>query len=70
MKNIQNRVSKNIRELLAQKNKSAEKLAYEIGMSKAYFYDFLNGKKDILLKTLQRIADGLEVDIELFFRRK
>lgn len=63
------KVASNIRKLLASKGKSAEKLAYEISMSKAYMYDFLNGKKDIRLQNLQRIADGLDVGIEEFFKK-
>lgn len=63
------KVASNIRKILTSKGKSAEKLAYEIGMSKAYMYDFLNGKKDIRLQNLQRIADGLDVGIEEFFKK-
>jgi transcriptional regulator with XRE-family HTH domain len=67
MLKIHKKVAQNIKTILGQQGKSAEKLAYEIGMSKCYMYDFLNGKKDIRLKTLQRIADGLEVKVENFF---
>jgi len=63
------KVASNIRKLLASKGKSAEKLAYEIGMSKAFMYDFLNGKKDIRLQNLERIADGLDVGLEEFFKK-
>jgi transcriptional regulator with XRE-family HTH domain len=63
------KVASNIRKLLASQGKSAEKLAYEIGMSKCYMYDFLNGKKDIRLQNLQRIADGLDVSIENLFKK-
>jgi transcriptional regulator with XRE-family HTH domain len=62
MSKLQSRVSKKIKKLLAEKNISAEKLALEIGMSTGFIYEFLNGKKDISLKTLERLADGLEVD--------
>lgn len=69
MLKIQAKVIKNIKSTLDQKGKSAERLAYEIGMSKCYFYDFLNGKKDIRLRTLQRIADGLDTKVEDFFEK-
>jgi transcriptional regulator with XRE-family HTH domain len=69
MKKSQTRVALNIRKLLAEKGKSAEKLAYEIAMSKAYLYNFLNGQKGILLENLDRIADGLDVDIEKLFKK-
>jgi transcriptional regulator with XRE-family HTH domain len=42
---------------------TAEKLAYEIGMSKGYLSDFLTGKKGIQIVTLERIAKGLEVKL-------
>ncbi len=66
-KDIQSRVSTRIRRILQKKGMSAEKLAFSIDMSKAYMYDFLNGKKDTSLKTLQRIAEGLNVEVEDFF---
>ena len=46
---------------------TAEKLAYEIGMSKGYLSNFLQGKKGISLDTLKRIADGLEVKVRDLF---
>jgi transcriptional regulator with XRE-family HTH domain len=65
---VQARVASRIKKILSQKGMSAEKLAFRIGMSKCYVYDFFNGKKVISLKSLQRIADGLNVQVEAFFR--
>lgn len=67
MLTIQKKVATNIRKILHRKGKSAEKLAFEIEMSKCYMYDFLSGKKGITLKSLQRIADGLDTKIETLF---
>ncbi|MCK5240822.1 helix-turn-helix transcriptional regulator [bacterium] len=61
MKNLPKKTAATIKKLLAEQNKTPETLAYEIGMSKSFMYDFLNGKSDICLRNLQKIADGLEV---------
>jgi transcriptional regulator with XRE-family HTH domain len=63
-KNLQTRITNKIKEKLTKEGKSPEKLAFEIGMSKSYLYAFLGGRKDIILKNLERIADGLEVDVK------
>ncbi len=66
---IQTDVALKIKKLLIKQNKSAEKLAYEIGMSKSYLYTFLSCKKDITLKNLERIADGLDVKVAELFKK-
>jgi len=65
---VQAKVTANIRKILDRKGMSAERLAHETGMSKAYLYDFLNGNKDALLITLEKIANGLDVTVEDFFK--
>ncbi len=62
MKNLPRIVAKNVQTLLNERSKSAEKLAFEIGMSKSFIYEFLRGEKDITLHYIQLIADGLEVE--------
>lgn len=64
MKSLPQTVAKNIKKLLAEQSKTAEKLAYEIGMSKSFMYDFLNGQTDMSLHNLQKIAEGLDVEVE------
>lgn len=64
MRKLQARIVANIRAKLAEEGKSPERLALEIGMSKSYLYAFLGGRKDITLKSLERIAKGLEIDIK------
>ncbi len=67
MTKTQTKVVKNIRKYLAQRGISAEKLAFEIDMSKSYLYSFLAGKKGITLESLERIAEGLEIDVKSLF---
>lgn len=69
MKNLHLQVAAKIQKILKQQDKTAEKLAYEIGMSKGYLSEFLRGKKDITLKNLQRIANGLDIDPKEFFKK-
>lgn len=64
MKKLPQKVAANIKRVLADQSKTPETLAYEIGMSKSFIYDFLNGKSDISLHNLDKIADGLEVDVK------
>jgi transcriptional regulator with XRE-family HTH domain len=61
MKKLPRLVAKNIKKHLNNRSKSAEKLAYEIGMSKSFIYEFLRGEKDMTIHNLQLIADGLEI---------
>ncbi len=63
MKKLPQLVAANIKRILADQAKTPETLAYEIGMSKSFIYDFLNGNSDISLHNLEKIADGLEVSM-------
>jgi len=61
---IEAKVAKIIRQQLKKKGMTQEKLAYELGMSKGYLSNFLNGKKGMSLSTLQKLANGLQVAIK------
>ena len=67
MSKVSKRVGKKIRVLLKARKLTAERLAFEIGMSKGYLSNFLTGKKGMSIDSLARIADGLEVDIKSLF---
>lgn len=56
-----------LKRLLSAKGISAEKLAYEIGMSKGFLYAFLRGEKNMTIDSLERLAEGLDVKIRDFF---
>lgn len=62
MASLQDRIVKKLKEQLARKKISADKLALEIGMSTGYISEFMRGKKKISVATLERLADGLDVD--------
>ena len=67
MAKLQKLVAKQIRKLLKQRGKSAEKLALELELSSGYFSEFMSGKKGITLDTLERLAEGLEVKVRDLF---
>jgi transcriptional regulator with XRE-family HTH domain len=66
-KKLHGQIASRIRELLIQRGKSAEKLAYEIGISKQMLYYYLSGKRGARLETLEKISKGLDVRIKDLF---
>jgi transcriptional regulator with XRE-family HTH domain len=67
MSNINIHIRRTIQAHLTKKGISAEKLAYEAGVSKGYMYGYLKGgpkHNNIGILTLEKIADGLEVNIK------
>jgi transcriptional regulator with XRE-family HTH domain len=66
MRNPNTHIRARIKALLKAKGISAEKLAFESEVSKAFMYGYLEGKKnheDVGIKTLAKIAEGLEVPL-------
>jgi transcriptional regulator with XRE-family HTH domain len=70
MPNIHVQVASQVKAILKARNMSADRLALEINMSRGFLYEFLNGKKKAGLDSLQRIADGLEVEVRDLFPTK
>ena len=67
MKNPNVHIRARIKALLKAKGISAEKLAFESEISKAFIYGYLENKPkhgDIGLSTLAKIAEGLEVPLK------
>lgn len=57
-----------IRTLRNQLGVSQEKFALSINMDRTYFASVENGKRNISLNNISKIADGLEVSLEELFR--
>jgi transcriptional regulator with XRE-family HTH domain len=57
-------ISRNIQAYLETQGKTAEKLAYEAGISKGLLSNILSLKKQPGLDTLQKLAQGLDVKVE------
>ena len=67
MKKLHAHIRSRIKALLRQRGISAEKLAYEVGVSKGFIYGYLKGDAkhgNISLNTLHRLAEGLEVSVK------
>lgn len=56
-----------IQELRKQTELSQEKFALKIGMDRTYFASVEAGKRNIAIRNIQKIADGLGVSISTLF---
>ena len=63
MGSICDRIGLNIRILRARQGLSQEKLAAIAGLHRAYIGQIERGEKNVGLKNLEKIANGLKVDI-------
>ncbi len=67
MRKIEEKFGNRVRELRLQRNWSQEELSFRCNISKNYISDLERGTRNISLKAIERIANGLEVEIvELF----
>ena len=57
-----------IKTLRIEREYSQEKFALKIGMDRTYYASVEAGKRNIALKNIKKIADGLEVSLEELFR--
>ena len=64
---ITERVGNRIRELRSQTGLSQEKFAFKIGMDRTYFASVELGKRNIALKNIEKIANGLGVTLSELF---
>lgn len=61
-------LGKRIRELRAQTGLSQEKFALKIGMDRTYFASVESGKRNISVRNIKKIADGLDVTLSELFQ--
>lgn len=57
-----------IQELRKQTGLSQEKFALQIGMDRTYFASVEAGRRNIAIRNIKKIADGLEVTLEELFK--
>lgn len=62
------KIGKRIRELRQQTGLSQEKFALKIGMDRSYFASVENGKRNIAVINLEKIANGLDVSMSELFK--
>lgn len=65
---IKKRLGNRIRELRTQANLSQEKLSFIINMDRTYLASVENGKRNISLENISKIAKGLGVTLEELFK--
>ena len=65
---LQNRSGKRIRDIRISKGVSQSQLALMTSMTKSYMSEIEAGKKNLTLRTLQKIATSLGITLEDIFR--
>ena len=65
--NINEKIAKRIKELRAEKNMTAEKLAWASGLSKSCVTYAEKAQRDIKISTVEGICKGFEISIAEFF---
>ena len=65
---IQKKVGNRIRGLRQQTGLSQEKFALKIGIDRTYFASVENGKRNISIINLEKIAKGLGVSLSELFK--
>ena len=61
MDKIEMRFGQRVKELRLKQNISQEELAFRCGLSKNYISDVERGTRNISLKSIEKIADGLVI---------
>lgn len=67
MTNIAQALGQRIKELRTQTGLSQEKFALLINMDRTYFASVEAGKRNIAIRNIQKIADGLNVSLSELF---
>ncbi len=65
---ITKKIGDRIRELRLKTGLSQEKFALKIGLDRTYYSSVENGKRNIAIINLEKIAGGLEVSLSELFK--
>lgn len=65
---ITEELGKRIRKLRQKTGLSQEKFALKIGMDRTYFASVEAGKRNIAIRNIKKIADGLEIPLSELFK--
>ncbi len=60
-------LGKRIQELRKQTGLSQEKFALQIGMDRTYYASVESGKRNIAIRNIKKISDGLGVNLSQLF---
>lgn len=64
---ITEQLGSRIQELRKKKGLSQEKFALQIGMDRTYFASVEKGKRNVAIKNIKKIADGLDISLSTLF---
>ena len=64
---IKERIGVRIKELRKKNGLSQEKFALKVGMDRTYFASVENGKRNISIINLEKIAKGLDISLSELF---
>lgn len=70
MNKIEVKFGQRVKELRLRQNISQEELAFRCGLSKNYISDVERGTRNISLKSIEKISDGLAIGIKELFEFK
>lgn len=70
MTKIEVKFGQRVKELRLKQSISQEELAFRCGLSKNYISDVERGTRNISLKSIEKIADGLAINIKELFEFK
>lgn len=65
---IKKKFGERIRELRTKKNMSQEKFALIIEMDRTYLASVENGKRNISIENIEKIANGFSISLEELFK--
>ena len=60
-------LGKRVQELRKQTGLSQEKFALQIGMDRTYYASVESGKRNVAIRNIKKIADGLGVNLAQLF---
>ncbi|WP_026389358.1 helix-turn-helix domain-containing protein [[Acholeplasma] multilocale] len=62
-------LSKNMKKLRTKADITQEELSFRSGLHRNYISDSERGRRNVSLKAIQKIAEGLDVEIEDLFKK-
>lgn len=65
---IKRRFGERIKKLRMDRNISQEKFALQINMDRTYYASVENGKRNISIENIEKIANGFGISLEELFR--
>lgn len=68
MDDITVRFGNRLKELRAQKGISQEKFALQIGMNRTYYASVEAGRRNVSLRNILKIAEGLDISLSELFK--